>query len=349
MRPYGKVIIKPLLTEKNAILKETLNKVAFEVAPDANKIEVKKAVEEGAWGISSGLEYTPGSFATTEEIIEVASVLKGTNYPYVTHMRSEGDRLIEAVEEAIQISKGAGIPLHISHLKVEGKRNWHKADLLFETKETKDEFLSLYKQDMVKIKKVQADIPLKYRQMTLDIIDFPESKSTRDKVGHYMNKLDERKKNGKGLFLWSEINGTAKTSLACIILIEALKKGYSGCFTNLGECVDLFASGWYDTAAKEQFERQVLETDFLIIDDVGGFENKSGNSKGMMETTFTRLLKSRCNYLLPTIMTSNLKPEELDNAYGARIYNATSEHLEIIKCEGVNYVQNIMPVLRKKG
>jgi large subunit ribosomal protein L23 len=46
MRPYSKVIIKPLLTEKNAILKETLNKVVFEVAPDANKIEVKKAVEE---------------------------------------------------------------------------------------------------------------------------------------------------------------------------------------------------------------------------------------------------------------------------------------------------------------
>jgi N-acyl-D-amino-acid deacylase len=94
---------------------------------------LEKAMDEGAWGISSGLEYTPGSFATTEEIIEVASVLKGTNYPYVTHMRSEGDKLIEAVEEAIKIAKGAGIPLHISHLKVEGKRNWHKIDQLFET------------------------------------------------------------------------------------------------------------------------------------------------------------------------------------------------------------------------
>jgi large subunit ribosomal protein L23 len=46
MRAYGKVIIRPLLTEKNAMLKETLNKVVFEVAPDANKIEIKKAVEE---------------------------------------------------------------------------------------------------------------------------------------------------------------------------------------------------------------------------------------------------------------------------------------------------------------
>jgi len=94
---------------------------------------LKTAVDHGAWGISSGLEYTPGSFATTEEIIEVASVLKGTNYPYVTHMRSESDKLIEAVEESIKIAKSAGIPLHISHLKVEGKRNWHKADILFET------------------------------------------------------------------------------------------------------------------------------------------------------------------------------------------------------------------------
>ena len=94
---------------------------------------LQDATAQGGWGISSGLEYTPGSFATTEEIIEVASVLKGTNFPYVPHMRSEGDKLIEAVEESIKIAKGAGIPLHISHLKVEGKRNWHKADLLFET------------------------------------------------------------------------------------------------------------------------------------------------------------------------------------------------------------------------
>ena len=106
----------------------------------ATKDDIKKmqqlletAVDNGAWGISGGLEYTPGSFATTEEIIEVASVLKGTNFPYVTHMRSESDKLIEAVEESIKIANGAGIPLHISHLKVEGKRNWFKADLLFET------------------------------------------------------------------------------------------------------------------------------------------------------------------------------------------------------------------------
>jgi len=92
---------------------------------------LEKSMAAGAWGVSSGLEYTPGSFATTEEIIKVISVLKGTSFPYTTHMRNEGDTLLEAVDEAIQIADGAGIPLHISHLKVEGKRNWHKTDDLF--------------------------------------------------------------------------------------------------------------------------------------------------------------------------------------------------------------------------
>lgn len=92
---------------------------------------LEKAMAEGAYGISSGLEYTPGSFAPTEEIIAVASVLKGTRFPYTTHMRNEADTLLEAVDEAIRISRGAGIPLHISHLKVEGQRNWHKTDQLF--------------------------------------------------------------------------------------------------------------------------------------------------------------------------------------------------------------------------
>ncbi len=92
---------------------------------------LEQAMADGAWGISSGLEYTPGSFATTEEITKVASVLGGTAFPYTTHRRNEGDRLIEAVTEAIAIATGAGIPLNISHLKVEGRRNWHKTDELF--------------------------------------------------------------------------------------------------------------------------------------------------------------------------------------------------------------------------
>jgi len=89
------------------------------------------AFEAGAMGISSGLEYTPGGFASAEEIAAVCRVMQGSGGLYATHMRNEDDRVVEAVQEAIQISESARIPLHISHLKCQGKRNWDKVDDVF--------------------------------------------------------------------------------------------------------------------------------------------------------------------------------------------------------------------------
>lgn len=90
-----------------------------------------RALERGALGISSGLEYTPGGFASEREITELCKVMRGTRGLYATHMRNEDDRVVEAVEEAIAIAEGASIGLHISHLKCQGKRNWNKADAIF--------------------------------------------------------------------------------------------------------------------------------------------------------------------------------------------------------------------------
>jgi N-acyl-D-amino-acid deacylase len=89
------------------------------------------ALSQGAFGISSGLEYTPGGFASPEEIAELLKVMKGTGGLYATHMRNEDDRVVEAVREAIAIAEGASVGLHISHLKCQGKRNWDKVDDIF--------------------------------------------------------------------------------------------------------------------------------------------------------------------------------------------------------------------------
>ncbi len=89
------------------------------------------ALRQGAIGISSGLEYTPGGFASTEEITELCKVMEATPGLYATHMRNEDDRVVEAVEEAIAIAEGAGIGLQISHLKCQGRRNWDKLDQIF--------------------------------------------------------------------------------------------------------------------------------------------------------------------------------------------------------------------------
>ena len=92
---------------------------------------VIESLEQGVFGISTGLEYTPGSFASTEEITELCSVMKKHGGIYATHMRNEDDRVLEAIDEAITIGKGADIPVNISHLKLQGKANWHKIDKAF--------------------------------------------------------------------------------------------------------------------------------------------------------------------------------------------------------------------------
>ena len=95
------------------------------------KILASEALDQGAFGISSGLEYTPGSFATTEEIIELCKVMNTHGGIYSTHMRNEADTVLEAIEESIRIGNEAGVPVNISHLKLQGKANWGKINKAF--------------------------------------------------------------------------------------------------------------------------------------------------------------------------------------------------------------------------
>ena len=92
---------------------------------------VEGALAQGACGASSGLEYTPNAFASIEEEIELCKPLTPRRLPYATHMRNEADTLMEAIEEAIAIAKGAGCPLQISHLKTQGPRNFGKIEQVF--------------------------------------------------------------------------------------------------------------------------------------------------------------------------------------------------------------------------
>ena len=89
---------------------------------------VRDAMEEGALGIGSSLIYAPAFYAKTEELIELCKVAAPYKGRYITHMRSEGNRLVEAVEEVMRISREAKIPAEIYHLKAAGKDNWPKMD-----------------------------------------------------------------------------------------------------------------------------------------------------------------------------------------------------------------------------
>ncbi len=90
---------------------------------------LRQQLEQGAGGFSSGLLYTPGRFSTPEELTALLSVLSEFDRPYTTHLRSEGNQLLEAITEAIDSCVSAGQNhLHISHLKTAGRANWHKLD-----------------------------------------------------------------------------------------------------------------------------------------------------------------------------------------------------------------------------
>ncbi|HSL70152.1 MAG TPA: amidohydrolase family protein, partial [Longimicrobiales bacterium] len=94
---------------------------------------VRAALGTGICGLSTGLEYTPGGFATRDELVALAEPLRGTGLPYASHMRNEDDELFASVEEAIAIGRFAGTPVQISHLKAQGERNWWKAEPVLAT------------------------------------------------------------------------------------------------------------------------------------------------------------------------------------------------------------------------
>lgn len=94
--------------------------------------ELIKALEEGAIGISTGLEYTPGSFASTEELIKLCEVVPEKYRLYSSHIRNEDNFVLEAIDEAIEIARKSNSRLQVAHLKVSGKSNWKKVDQVIE-------------------------------------------------------------------------------------------------------------------------------------------------------------------------------------------------------------------------
>jgi N-acyl-D-amino-acid deacylase len=95
---------------------------------DAMREIVRREMEAGALGIGSSLIYAPAFYATTDELIELCRVAAKYRGKYISHVRSEGNRLVEAVEELIRISREAKLPAEIYHLKAAGQANWPKMD-----------------------------------------------------------------------------------------------------------------------------------------------------------------------------------------------------------------------------
>src|SRR5438094_620036 len=93
---------------------------------------IRQAMEDGAFGVASALIYAPGTYATTGELVELCKAAKPYGGMYISHMRSEGDRLLEGVDELIAIARQAGVPAEIYHLKAAGRENWPKMNAVID-------------------------------------------------------------------------------------------------------------------------------------------------------------------------------------------------------------------------
>ena len=96
---------------------------------DRMRAIVRQEMEAGALGIGSSLIYAPGTYAKTEELVELCKAAAPYRGKYISHLRSEGDRLLEAIDELVRIGREAGVPAEIYHMKAAGESNWGKEDL----------------------------------------------------------------------------------------------------------------------------------------------------------------------------------------------------------------------------
>lgn len=102
-------------------------------APNATELQtmkelVRQAMVDGAMGLGSSLIYAPADYASTEELIELCEVVSQYNGMYITHMRSESDKILSAMNEAFRIGMESKVPIEIYHLKINHDRNWNKID-----------------------------------------------------------------------------------------------------------------------------------------------------------------------------------------------------------------------------
>jgi N-acyl-D-amino-acid deacylase len=118
------------LVGHNDVRKEAMGKAArFATENEMQQMEniVKKAMQDGAVGFSTGLIYIPGTYSNTEEVVRLAKVAAQYNGVYATHMRDEGDSIVPAIHEALLIGRKANIPVQVSHFKCSGQQNWGRS------------------------------------------------------------------------------------------------------------------------------------------------------------------------------------------------------------------------------
>jgi len=192
-----------------------------------------------------------------------------------------------------------------------------------------------------------AGLPPKYWEFTLDSLD-PLSPGVED-VKKYVAKLPLAYKEGQGIFAHGK-NGNGKTLCACIIAKEALKQGYTVRFTRLGTIISAFSQTLYDQSGREQLEQDILDVDFLIIDDVD--KDYMAKDSKYIDSILDELFRTRADKRLPVIMTGNKTISDIfaarEGTTGRSLLSLFDENLLSILFMGKDHRAQIKAEARKK-
>lgn len=176
-----------------------------------------------------------------------------------------------------------------------------------------------------------ANIGELYQRLSWD--DYQADQKLKEFAIRYLKGRDQLMRAGIGMLIAGPF-GTGKTMISALVAKELVKLGVDVYFTTFPEMVDQFTKGWGDNTERQRFERKIVESQMLVLDDVGKeFRTKTN----LAESTFDHILRQRVIGLRPTILTTNMKTNELSEGYGGAILSLLEERSVQIWVEGADW------------
>jgi len=177
----------------------------------------------------------------------------------------------------------------------------------------------------------RANVPARFWNVKLS--EIPEHLEYRDKVRKYLEKMDEMLENGIGLFLYSDENSTGKTSIAVLALKQALRLRRTAYFEESGRLKAALIRA-EEFEENIPIERRIRTVDLLVLDDVG---KEYRTESGFAENTIESVLRDRSQSMRLTIMTSNLKPNKIEQVYSADLAALLRETMIPLRISGYDW------------
>lgn len=180
---------------------------------------------------------------------------------------------------------------------------------------------------------LNAGIDTKYQRLSwLDAMEIPQS--GQDAVMDYVEHADANVRAGVGMILYARSTGSGKTLALTLALKALLARGYDCYFTQFNEMLDAFSSGWRDEDQRKWFIRRIRNAGVLVIDDLGR------EYKGRIEITeamFDQVIRARVAASRPTLLTTNLTPDEWKTGYGRNVMSLLDEACMAVEVSGADF------------